>query len=84
MTRIPPHNLEAERSVLGAALISRDARFEIFDKLSLQHFYNKAHGEIWKPCAVHWGLCLRNGSVRSDSVGIPLQQWGCAIGCGCK
>ena len=48
MTRIPPHNLEAERSVLGAALISRDARFEIFDKLSLQHFYNKAHGEIFE------------------------------------
>ena len=31
--RIPPHNDDAERSVLGAAMLSRDALFDVLEEV---------------------------------------------------
>ena len=31
--RIPPHNEEAERSVLGAAMLSKDARYDVIEEV---------------------------------------------------
>ncbi len=45
--RIPPHSDEAERSVLGALLIDRDAVVEVIDKLSADMFYDQARGKIF-------------------------------------
>lgn len=49
-----PHNLEAEKSVLGACLIRREAIDEIRDLLGGDDFFRDAHRRIWRAmCAVH-------------------------------
>ncbi|GMR19315.1 MAG: replicative DNA helicase [Patescibacteria group bacterium] len=45
--KIPPHNLEAERSLLGALLIDKDAVIKVVDFLRPDHFYRDAHGAIF-------------------------------------
>lgn len=45
--RIPPHNLEAEESVLGACLLSRDAVADVLEILGPDDFYKPAHTEIF-------------------------------------
>ncbi len=46
--KIPPQNIEAEESVIGALLIDRDAVIKVADFLSPEHFYNEAHGLIYQ------------------------------------
>ncbi len=46
--RVPPHNLEAEESLLGAMLLSRDAIADAFEIVSAEHFYRPAHGHIFE------------------------------------
>lgn len=41
--RVPPFNLDAERSVLGAALLERDALFSVIENLSPDDFYDPRH-----------------------------------------
>jgi replicative DNA helicase len=45
--RVPPHNLEAEESVLGACLLSREAIASALEILSPEDFYKPAHAEIF-------------------------------------
>jgi len=46
--RIPPHNLQAEESVLGALLLSRDAIGVVGEAgLKVRDFYNPAHQQIF-------------------------------------
>lgn len=45
--KIPPHNLEAEKCVLGAALLSRDALADIVEIIKPEDFYDKANKEIF-------------------------------------
>lgn len=42
-----PHNLDAERSVLGAVLLSNAAYAKIGGALRPEHFYRTAHRMIW-------------------------------------
>ncbi|PIS21491.1 replicative DNA helicase [candidate division WWE3 bacterium CG08_land_8_20_14_0_20_41_15] len=46
--RLPPQNVDAERSVLGALLIDKDAIVKIAEFLSPKHFYNNNHGLIYQ------------------------------------
>lgn len=46
--RVPPHSEEAERSVLGAFLIDREAVTQVVEFLRPEHFYNEAHGKIFR------------------------------------
>ena len=46
--RIPPHNLEAEESLLGAMLLSRDAIAAAIEICSAEDFYKPAHGHIFE------------------------------------
>lgn len=46
--RIPPHNDEAEKSVLGAAILSKDALMDIVDIVKPEDFYSKMHKEIFE------------------------------------
>jgi len=46
--KIPPQDLEAERSVLGALLINSDAIFKIADFLSPEDFYKGSHSVIYE------------------------------------
>lgn len=48
MERIPPHNDEAERSVLGSALLSKDALFDVVELLTEDDFYSEIHKEIFR------------------------------------
>ncbi len=46
--RVPPHSPEAERSVLGAAMLSEDALLEVAERVKPEDFYDQNHGEIFK------------------------------------
>lgn len=48
MERIPPHNMEAEKSVLGAAMLSKDALLDVLEEVRAKDFYSKAHKEIFE------------------------------------
>jgi replicative DNA helicase len=45
--RVPPHNLQAEESLLGAMLLSRDAIAAAVEIVSADDFYKPAHGHIY-------------------------------------
>lgn len=44
--RLPPQNLEAEQSVLGAMLIDKEALVEVAEVLSYHDFYRETHQHI--------------------------------------
>ena len=46
--RVPPSNIEAEQSVLGALLIDKDAVVEVAEFLRPKHFYQEKHGKIFE------------------------------------
>ncbi len=45
--RVPPHNLEAESSLLGGLLIDREAIVKIADLVQPEDFYQDSHREIF-------------------------------------
>lgn len=45
--RIPPNNIDAEKSVLGAVLVSPDALMDIIDIIKPDDFYRKDHETIF-------------------------------------
>ena len=47
-SRLPPQALDAERSVLGSMLLSRDAIASAIQNLDEHAFYREAHRKIWK------------------------------------
>ncbi|NNL99055.1 MAG: replicative DNA helicase, partial [Acidimicrobiia bacterium] len=49
--RVPPSNLDAEESVLGAAMISADAVNTVMDHLDPSDFYKPAHQLIFEAIA---------------------------------
>ena len=46
--RIPPHNLDAEQSVLGAMLESKEAISNVVEILNADDFYKPAHTQIYE------------------------------------
>ena len=46
--RVPPHNLEAEESLLGAMLLSRDAIASAMELCRPEDFYKGSHGHIFE------------------------------------
>lgn len=51
LSRIPPHNIEAEQSILGALLIDRNALSDVSGKLNADVFYLEKHREIYETIA---------------------------------
>ena len=47
MERIPPHSDDAEKSVLGAVLLDKEALFDVMELLKEDDFYSEAHKEIF-------------------------------------
>ena len=47
LDRVPPHNLEAEMSVLGALLLGEDAIAQATEHLDERAFYKEAHAQIF-------------------------------------
>ncbi|WP_062077215.1 replicative DNA helicase [Demequina globuliformis] len=69
--RLPPQNLEAEQSVLGSMLLSKDAMADVIEMVRADDFYKPAHEMIFD-CAVK----LYNGGDPVDAltVGAELQR----------
>ncbi len=45
--RVPPYNLDAEASLLGAMLLSRDAIADALEIIEVDHFYKPSHGHVY-------------------------------------
>lgn len=45
--RIPPHNIEAERALLGSIMLRPDAMYEVMEVLTPQSFYAEKHRLIY-------------------------------------
>ena len=45
--RVPPHNLQAEESLLGAMLLSKEAVSIASEVLTADNFYKPAHAHIF-------------------------------------
>ncbi len=48
ITKLPPQNIEAEQSVLGALLIDQEAIIKVLDILSKEDFYKESHQMIFE------------------------------------
>ena len=48
MERVPPQNIDAEKSVLGSILLDRDALIEVSGWLLPTHFYDERHIAIYQ------------------------------------
>ncbi|MBA3377942.1 MAG: replicative DNA helicase [Chloroflexia bacterium] len=46
--RLPPHNIEAEQSVLGSLLIDRDAIIRVASYVKAEDFYFSANGTVYQ------------------------------------
>ena len=46
--RVPPHSREAEESVLGAILLSKDATNRVMEMLEVEDFYEPVHGLMFE------------------------------------
>jgi replicative DNA helicase len=71
--RVPPHNIEAEMSVLGAILQSNEALLKCLEFLQPGHFYRDAHRKIF---AVAKELFLRSEPVDLITVTNDLRRRG--------
>jgi replicative DNA helicase len=81
--RVPPHNIEAEESVLGSMLLSKDAIAEVLELLHSEDFYRPAHRTVFDAIlemyargdavdAVTVAEHLRRGGVLADIGGAPF------------
>ena len=48
LKRVPPQNIEAEQSVLGAVLLDNDAINQAIEILAAEDFYRESHREIFR------------------------------------
>ena len=71
--RVPPHNLDAEESLLGAMLLSGDAAAVAIEKCAAVDFYKPTHGHIF---AAIRALVDRDKPVDVTIVGDELQRCG--------
>jgi replicative DNA helicase len=53
-TNVPPQNLEAEESILGAMLLSPTAIGAVTEILSASDFYRDSHATIYRACLDLW------------------------------
>src|SRR4051794_40381956 len=52
--RIPPHNAQAEASLLGAVLLSNAAIAEAATTVNPEDFYQPGHGTVYEACLRLW------------------------------
>ncbi|MGZ8581579.1 MAG: replicative DNA helicase [Actinomycetota bacterium] len=71
--RLPPQNLEAEASVLGAMLLSNEAVADVVEILEPDDFYRSAHGRIYTALR---GLFARGEPVDIVSAAVALERDG--------
>ncbi|MCB1038019.1 MAG: replicative DNA helicase, partial [Acidimicrobiales bacterium] len=69
--RVPPHNLDAEASLLGAMLLSRSAIDIASESVSAADFYKPAHGHIYEAVT---SLSMRGEPVDTVTVAEELER----------
>ncbi len=69
--KVPPHSLEAEKSVLGACLLDEDALYEVREVLKSEDFYSENHREIFSSIE---SLNLKSEPVDSLTVSEDLKK----------
>ncbi len=47
-SRTPPHNLDAEKSVLGSILLDNEVYPSLEGTLTAEHFYKEGHRKVWR------------------------------------
>src|SRR5580704_18578882 len=45
--RVPPHDLEMEKALLGALMLSQNAMYETADLINIESFYSGKHRTIY-------------------------------------
>jgi len=73
MDRVPPQNIEAEQSVLGAMLIDKEAVALVAEKLLPEDFYREAHRVIFQAML---SLYARNEAVDLITITDALKSMG--------
>jgi replicative DNA helicase len=76
---VPPHDLGAEKSVLGALLIDKDSIVKVIEFLKPQHFYKEAHVNI---CQAILNLYERRDPADLVTVPSELKKMGQLENCG--
>lgn len=71
--RIPPHNLEAEKSVLGSIMIEKNAIVKVADLITPEDFYYDTHALIYK---IMTELFSRRAPIDLLTVGSALKDQG--------
>lgn len=79
MTRVPPHDLEAERALLGAMMLTRESVRAGAATCSAGDFYKPAHGLIFSAAMV---LHFRGGTPDPVTVAAELARDGNLERCG--
>ncbi len=59
-TRLPPQNLEAERSVLGGVLLDNAVMDQVMDLVGDEDFYKEAHRQVF--------LAMREMAARNEAI----------------
>ena len=77
--RIPPHDLDAEESLLGAMLLSRDAIAVGVENCKPDDFYKPSHGHIFEAIT---GLYAANEPADVVTVSDALRRVGLLEACG--
>jgi replicative DNA helicase len=73
LKRVPPQNIEAEQSVLGAILLDNDAINQAIEILTAEDFYRESHREIFRAMAA---LSERNQPVDAITLTDALRTGG--------
>ena len=71
MDKLPPQNIEAEKSLLGGLMLDKDAIIEVVDFLQSRDFYNNTHQNIF---GAMQDLFERNEAVDLLSVSSRLSE----------
>ncbi len=71
--RIPPHSIDAEKSVLGAALLSKEALLDVVETVRVRDFYDANHKEIFGAILE---LSRKNAAVDALTVSEELKRKG--------
>lgn len=69
--KIPPHNTEAEKSALGAAMLHKDALRDVLDLVKEEDFYHKRHQNIF---AAIRKLYMENKEIDTLTVSEQLKK----------
>ncbi len=71
LARIPPNNIDAERSLLGSILIDKEAMIKIADTIDVEDFYKKSHEQIFESMRE---LYAKNEPVDVLTLGNKLEE----------